>query len=314
MSAEAPQPTDFTEPIAVQFRADREYATDLNQFTGFVSKFNLVPPSAVKNQSELTRRFSLPASTFQNNTNIFFMPPPNRKLRKDGLRSQPRDVMIETLTNRSSFKTWMTQHTSKFDVNELSQEEVNKNTGKNAEIYTEFLFDDGESFYKSPFTNDNSFTIIDNSFISININMEQLADLTNYRDQIFSVNFILDLVAGKSKDIKKIILAKKCEKQERRLDKALQEQGVTDTIESIKSKARNLSRAALAGIGNLGSTAANLWGRITRRQTTAETPAELGGGKRKSKRKRRNLTRKKGKAKKQRKTKKRQHRKPKQEA
>ena len=140
--------------------------------------------------------------------------------------------------------------------------------------------------------------------------MEQLADLTNYRDQIFSVNFILDLVAGKPKEIKKIILAKKCENQERRLDKALQEQGVTDTIESIKSKARNLSRAALAGIGNLGSTAANLWGRITRRQTTEG----LGGGKRKSKRKRRNLTRKKGKAKKQRKTKKRQHRKPKQEA
>jgi hypothetical protein len=306
----APPPPDFTEPIVVQFRADREYATDLNQFTGFVSKFNLVPPSAVKNQSELTRRYSLPARTFQNDTNIFFMPPPNRKLRKDGLESQPRDVMIETLTNRSSFKTWMTQHTSKLNVNELSQEEVNKNTGKNAEIYTEFLFDDGESFYKSPFTNDNSFTIIDNSFIS----MEPPVDLTNYRDQRFSVNFILDLVPGKPREIKNIIRAKKCEKRRTKLDQVMLEQGVAPAIKNLKDILKGITGKALGGIRTFGESAFNSIAaklRLTRAETSESTE---GGGKRKSKRKRRNLTRKKGKAKKQRKTKKRQHRKPKQEA
>jgi hypothetical protein len=324
--ATAPTPPDFSEPIAVKFIAIREFATDLNQFSGEVSKFNLVPPSAVKNQSELTRRFSLPASTFQNNTNIFFMPPPNRKLRKDGLKSQPRDVMIETLFNRSSFKTWMTQHTSKFDVSTTDISSVlqaNEHTTKNAQTYVEFLFDDGKSFYKTPFTIDNSFTIIDNSFMGMDPSFS-LYNITNYKDDTFSVNFNLDLVAGKPKEIKKIIRAKKCQKQKRRLDEALQEQGVTDAIESIKSKARNLSRAALAGIGGLGTTAANtiseqaanLWERIKDRiRTPPTTPlTEAGGGKRKSKRKRRKLTRKKGKAKKQRKTKKRQHRKPKQEA
>lgn len=311
--ATAPAAPDFSEPIAVKFIAEREFATDLNQFSGEVSKFNLVPPSAVKNQSEITRRYSLPARTFQNDTNIFFMPPPNRKLRKDGLKSQPRDVMIETLSNRSSFKTWMTQHTSKFDVTQAIE-----HTTKNAKTYVEFLFDDGKSFYKTPFTIDNSFTIIDNSFIG----MDPLLDTTNYKNETFSVNFNLDLVAGKPKEIKKIIRAKKCQKQKRILDKALDDQGVTGVIKSIKKNARDLSTAALAGIGGLGTTAADtisrhassLWERITgssgstttTQETTEPETAMTGGGKRKSKRKR-----KKGKAKKQRKTKKRQHRKPK---
>jgi hypothetical protein len=287
---------DFSEPIAVLFRADREYVTDLNQFTGYVSKFNLVPPSAIKNQSELTRR------SVQNDTNIFFMPPPDRKLRKDGLKSQPRDVMIETLTNRSSFKTWMTQYTSKLNVNELSQEKVNKNTGKNAEIYTEFLFDDGESFYKSPFTNDNSFTIIDNSFIS----MELPADLTNYRDQRFSVNFILDLVPGKPREIKKIIRAKKCEKRRTKLDQVMLEQGVAPAINNLKDILKGITGKALGGIRTFGESAFNSIAARLRLNRAGQSTQQLSGGKKKSKRKRRNFTRKKGKAKKQRKTKKRQ--------
>jgi hypothetical protein len=319
-----PTPPDFSEPIAVKFIAEREFATDLNQFSGEVSKFNLVPPSAVKNQSELTRRFSLPASTFQNNTNIFFMPPPNRKLRKDGLKSQPRDVMIETLSNRSSFKTWMIQHTSKFNVSTTDTliTEINNNTKKNAKTYVEFLFDEGKSFYKTPFTIDNSFTIIDNSFIGMDP-LLNTTNIINYKDNTFSVNFNLDLVAGKPKEIKKIIRAKKCQKQKRRLDKALDDQGVKRVFDTIKDRARYLSTAALTGLVTLGSTAVSgisdgargLWGRIRpgteETSTETETPAEpaTGGGKRKSKRKR-----KKGKVKKQRKTKKRQHRKPKQEA
>ena len=209
----------------------------------------------------------------------------------------------------------MTQHTSKFDVSTTDISSVlqaNEHTTKNAQTYVEFLFDDGKSFYKTPFTIDNSFTIIDNSFINMDPSFS-FTNITNYRDQRFSVNFILDLVAGKPKEIKKIIRAKKCQKQKRRLDKALDDQGVTTAIQSIKTK-------ALAVIGGSRRNAANLWGGITRRGTTTPpTPAPAGpptetsgGGKRKSKRKRRNLTRKKGKAKKQRKTKKRQHRKPKQ--
>lgn len=316
-TATAP-PTDFSEPIAVKFIAEREFATDLNQFSGEVSKFNLVPPSAVKNQSELTRRFSLPASTFQNNTNIFFMPPPNRKLRKDGLKSQPRDVMIETLSNRSSFKTWMMQYTSKFDVSTTDISSVlqaNEHTTKNAQTYVEFLFDEGKSFYKTPFTIDNSFTIIDNSFIGMNPSVNS-TNIPNYKNETFSVNFNLDLVAGKPKEIKKIIRAKKCQKQKRRLDEALEEQGVTGVIESIK-------KGALKGISGLRTNATNLWVGIKNRirappagtqpeTLTTTTDTQSSGGKRKSKRKRRKLTRKKGKAKKQRKTKKRQHRKPKQ--